>query len=820
VYSPRWTHRCSGKAGEKYAPHPGVFGWITSVLTMDEDDLFSHVGLDTVALLKVFEFCLELFAPMCIYNLCLLMFGFQKYSIAEIHGQSDMLWGHLSSVYVLSFYALWLLNWHYRDFIRWRHRYLRVLNQNSSSSMGAHGRTIMVESIPEDKRTDEALLAYFQQLFLFPEMVDSAVVSKDIGSIDDLVAERDAVFYYLEDALISLETSEGKSVRPTHSLSKLDKDNIAQALRGEKVDSIDHYTRELARLNALVREKMEDPAGLPALDSGIGFVTFSDSATASMAQQLLLSANEDTFHVSPAPEPRDIYWPNMGTQRLLPVLNVRSTLMQIATFGLLAFWAIPVAFIASFQKIEKLSKYLPFLRPILTNKTLTGYLTGFIPTILLATLMYLLPHILEAMVIFEGRRTYSKIDRVVSKRFLTFQVVNVLLVSCLAGGFMSALQQMIKQPTKIPSLLATSLPNTFFFFVNYVMLLAFSLYPAELMQISPLVSQLAFLRLAGRNERRRRKALKPLPPAYGWPRMYGAALLVMIISMVFSSIAPMILPFTLLFFGIGWFVVRYMAMYVWQGTYESGGQAWGFIVKSIIAGLVIYQLTFIGIFYLKQNLVKGSIAWPLPFFTVAYAYYLKQRYKKSFNTLALDEVRNPQSNELYRAGLREGTVGGEQRSVLQIDSPLYFYALDPEKVETDKSFDLPIAHFFQQPALLKARFDLVVHEDKLLSPDTIVDNEVFDEGPQTLSVQLEPSDIGKDNEVEEGVALVGVQPAPRNSWKRAAAGPEITFDGIEQADLPLPSAMVTIMAFAVAMIAVVAIVVFKMAIPPPSNTGT
>ena len=166
----------------------------------------------------------------------------------------------------------------------------------------------------------------------------------------------------------------------------------------------------------------------------------------------------------------------------------------------------------------------------------------------------------------------------------------------------------------------------------------------------------------------------------------------------------------------------------------------------------------------------------------------------------------------------KGNQEGEKKSVLQIDSPLYFYALDPEKVETNKTFDLPIAHFFQQPSLLKARFQLKVHKEKLLSPADVPVDEVFEEGPQTLSVRLEPS-VTKDGEIEEGVALVGVQSTPRNSWKGTMSASSETFDRIEQADLPLSSSMTSIIAFAVAMVAILAIVVFKLAIPPSANTG-
>ena len=95
---------------------------------------------------------------------------------------------------------------------------------------------------------------------------------------------------------------------------------------------------------------------------------------------------------------------------------------------------IPVALIASLTKLDNLTTILPFLKVVLKSKATAAYIQGFIPTVILATFMFLLPYILEAMVKVENVKTLSGIDKSVSIRFLYFQVVNVLLVSALAGG--------------------------------------------------------------------------------------------------------------------------------------------------------------------------------------------------------------------------------------------------------------------------------------------------------------------------------------------------------------------------------------------------
>ena len=281
-------------------------------------------------------------------------------------------------------------------------------------------------------------------------------------------------------------------------------------------------------------------------------------------------------------------------------------------------------------------------------------------------------------------------------------MINVLLVSALAGGiwyvhcistcvhqahgtsnvfpafaclqFRSTLTKIINNPNLFASLLAQSLPGTFFFFCNYVMLLAFSVYPYELLQLSPLLKHVVKLRLVGRNKVQRNELLKPRLPVYGYPRTYASVLLVMIITMVFSSIAPIIMPFSLLYFGFGWVVVRYMAKYVWQAPYESGGAMFDNVVKAIIIGLLIYQLTFIGLFYLKDNPLKGNMAWPLPLFTALFYTYLRKKYSRSYKSLALEEIRSPLIENAHNASQDDPQSNARNKPLL-IESPQYMYAI-------------------------------------------------------------------------------------------------------------------------------------------------
>ena len=792
VYAPRWTHRVTGN-NHLSDPPPGFCGWITMILTTTDEDIFLKAGIDALALSRIFDLGMQLFGLVALFNIPCLMYAFGKWSIIEVTNDENIyLWFFALSVYLCSFLTYFLLYTHYKSFVNSRHRYLKALERNASRDIGVHGRTIMIENIPEEYRTDEALKEYFE--FLFPGgVVDSACVARDPLKLPELLSKREKIAENLEAAYVSFHF---KFVRPKHRVlsdeneENSDDDNnddddiyedidegrekksvsakannnnnknnnnnnkktkshenpmlkvgakvgniaakLPGGLIGTTVDSIEYYEKALKKINRNVQREIEKN-DYPPVVRGIGFVTFQDSAAANTAKQLFLNKDPHTFIVSSAPEPRDIFWENVKQKPLIKRLSIipfRSLLQTAGSFSLVTFWSIPVAAVQALTKLEKLEAYVGFK----LDDTERAFLSGILPTIILAALMYVLPVLIEKIVKFGGVLTFSQLDKAVSLRFLAFQVKDVLLVSTLSGALVETVQTMITQPKEIPGLLASSLPNLYFFYVSYVMLLAFAFYPSQLLQIGTVVKQLIAVKRAKGNERLRRMALKPTPPAQGIPRTYSSALLVFVITFVFSSIAPLILPFSLIFFIFGWGVVRYMSMYVWEPKYESGGIMWLNIVDAVIYGLIMYQCTFIGLFGLKEGFGQAAAVTILPFVSYMWKRYLTSWFTRPFDTLSLAEIRQPEGIRTVDSMMMHGRGSNimKQRRLL-ICSPDYAFAVSPT-AKRPLPFDLPTAKFFMHPAFLKARHHVIVNKEKVVGPLNMKAGERFNDGPTTLQV--------------------------------------------------------------------------------------
>ena len=162
---------------------------------------------------------------------------------------------------------------------------------------------------------------------------------------------------------------------------------------------------------------------------------------------------------------------------------------------------------------------------------------------------------------------YSDIEASTTSRYVGFQIINVLFVSAFAGGMAETIDTIIKHPGAVVDVLGSAIPDTYFFFTSYVMLLAFSIYPVELIQFTPLVSKSLFLSRTT-TLREWKETNRPPPITGGYAKQYGYVLLSFAITMEFATVAPLLLPFGVLFFGFGYVILRHHVYYVYDTPYD------------------------------------------------------------------------------------------------------------------------------------------------------------------------------------------------------------------------------------------------------------
>ena len=417
------------------------------------------------------------------------------------------------------------------------------------------------------------------------------------------------------------ESEHHPSGEPTHRLGLL-------GFCGAVVNSRDYYTEKILKLNTEINAEQKKERKR----SSTAFVTFKTLKTQALASQALYSSSFLRFQVQPAPEPRDIIWHNIGLFTYVKVLG------RLAVLGILAvlmiFWSAPVVFIASLTTLSNLITLLPFLGFLADSPGVQGFLEGFLPTLSLSLFMTALPYLLRALIFFDFLPTHSAAERSVLSKHFFFLFVNVFLIVSVSGTIFNALDEIIHSPASMVESLARSLPLVSVFFSNYIFFWATVAVPLELVRWGFPLLQWGWLACFARTEREKRRVYKL--DWFQYDFYCATMLLVFVIALTYSTIFPVILPIAAFFFLVCHFVFSYQCCFAYPQRYESEGKIWPYIHNRIIWGLLVFQLTTVGIFGLKGDVMPSTLAAPLPFFTLIFAWYIHQKYSRNLVSLPLD----------------------------------------------------------------------------------------------------------------------------------------------------------------------------------------
>ena len=128
------------------------FGWIPHILRVDDKTLIQTAGLDAFAFLRVCQFGLQLFVPLSIFSMMILLpihvngddmvrqhaqyivakvnttaevpGGLILTTVANIPGKQGVLWLHTVGMWLMVLYTTWLLKQHSATFVVLRTLYL------------------------------------------------------------------------------------------------------------------------------------------------------------------------------------------------------------------------------------------------------------------------------------------------------------------------------------------------------------------------------------------------------------------------------------------------------------------------------------------------------------------------------------------------------------------------------------------------------------------------------------------------------------------------------------------------------------------------
>ncbi|XWS69672.1 hypothetical protein CRYUN_Cryun04dG0199000 [Craigia yunnanensis] len=619
VYIPRLLAEGNSKRRsrfnlERLIPSPG---WVKKAWKLSEDDLLSTSGLDAVVFMRVITFGLRVFLFAGVIGIFVLLplnctgdqltnidfadlsnSSLDVFTISNLNNGSKRLWAHFCAVYLVTVFVCYLLYYEYKYITAKRIDFFH------STKPQPHQFTLLVRSIPVSagSSVSESVERFFSEYH--PSTYLSHMVVHRTSKLQSLI--KDATKLYK---------------RLTHLQSDPNQQKYRNVgLFGHKVDLVDHYGKKLENIEENLRLERSE-VSLAAEEVRAAFVSFKSRYAAAVAFHMQQSTNPTQWVTEQASEPHDVYWPFFSSSFLRRWLS--KIVVIVACIFLTILFLIPVLVVQGLTNLSQLETWFPFLKSILTITFISEVITGYLPSLILQLFLKIVPPIMEFLSSIQGYICHSDIEKSACNKVLWFTIWNVFFATVFSG---SALYQIsiVLDPKNIPAKLAVAVPGQASFFIAYVVTSGWTSTSSELFRIIPFICSL--IRRPFSCCLDEEFEVPSIPYHRDIPRILFFGLL----GITYFYLAPLILPFLLVYLCLAYIIYRNQFINVYAAKYESAGKFWPIVHNSMIFSLVLMQAIAVGIFALKKLSLASTLVCPLPVFTLLFNAYCRNRFLPNF----------------------------------------------------------------------------------------------------------------------------------------------------------------------------------------------
>ncbi|RVW30479.1 CSC1-like protein HYP1 [Vitis vinifera] len=528
------------------------------------------------------------------------------------------LWIHFSAAYVFTGVVCYLLYFEYSYIsskrIAWFYH----------SKPQPHQFTILVSGIPvsSGSRVGESVESFFTKYH--PSTYLSHTVVRRTNKLQKVIDDAEKLYRTL-----------GHLKSKRHTQQRFRRDGFL-GLSGRRVDLLDQYEKKLEDLEDNLRMEQSSLAGE---EVRAAFVSFKSRFGAAIALHIQQGIDPTEWVTERAPEPQDVYWPFFSASFLKRWIC--KLVFVVAYILLTVSFLIPVVIVQGLTHLDQLEVWFPFLRGVLTiwereeasrikrlqrnfkwsaigkrrrdHLIVRDYLnhvvvysictfvsqviTGYLPSLILQLFLSLVPPI---MIIFSSMQGY------ISFRSVLYQV-NIIL-----------------EPKEIPKILAEVVPAQASFFIAYVVTSGWTSLSSEIFRMFPLICSFVKQHFTGNDGEEFQV------PSIPYHKEIPTILFFGLLGVTYFFLAPLILPFLLVYFCLAYIVYRNQLLNVFAPKYETGGKFWPIVHNSTIFSLVLMHIIAIGIFGLKKLPLASSLTIPLPVLTLLFNEFCRKRFLPIF----------------------------------------------------------------------------------------------------------------------------------------------------------------------------------------------
>ncbi|MFS8029010.1 putative calcium-dependent channel, 7TM region phosphate [Helianthus anomalus] len=581
-------------------------GWIKNAWHPTEEQLLSYSGLDAVVFMRIITFSFKVFTIAGFVGIFILIpvncSGNQLqdvdfinltnntldvFSISNVNNGSTSLWIHLGAVYFVTIIVCCLL------FSEYKYISTKRIDYFCSSKPQPEQFTILVSNIPVSKGSNVG------------------------NSVENFFTENHADTY-LSHVVVHRKS---KVWTVAHAVKKLYK----KIFKIKKAPTQQQFMRDgfLVDSNGKVKKDKSREEVRAA------FVSFKSRYGAAIALHMLQSNNPTQWRTEQAPEPQDVYWPFFSSTFMRRWIS--RLVVIVSCVILTVLFLIPVFIVQGLTNLAQLEIYFPALKGILTMSIVSQVITGYLPNLILQMSLKIVPPIMKILSSQQGYICNSDIERSACHKVIWFTVWNVFFANVLSASAVS-LVFIILEFKEIPDKLAISVPAQASFFIAYVVTLGWTSTSSELFRVIPFIGTLICKPFT-------RNSDNVAVPSFPYHKDIPKILFFGLLGFTYFFLAPLIIPFLLVYFSLAYIIYRNQLLYVYAPKYESGGKFWPVVHDSTIFSLVLMHFIAFGIFKMKKLPYATSATFPLPVITLLFNEYCRKRFLPIFMAYSTETLR-------------------------------------------------------------------------------------------------------------------------------------------------------------------------------------
>jgi len=189
---------------------------------------------------------------------------------------------------------------------------------------------------------------------------------------------------------------------------------------------------------------------------------------------------------------------------------------------------------------------------------------------------------------YQGNHTTIQVELAVQNWYFGFLFVQIFLVVSISNTVTSIIEKVGKTPEMTPEILAQNIPKASNFFFSYLLIQAFGTSGGTLLQITGLALAALFkpFKTTARDKWKTAVSLNPMQ----WGTLFPIVTNLAVIMLVYSTIAPLILPWALILFCLFWVVYRYNLIFVLDPASDSGGLPFPKAINQLFTGIYVMEI--------------------------------------------------------------------------------------------------------------------------------------------------------------------------------------------------------------------------------------